>query len=290
MSAPFPPVPIVPVAVAVLAHNEERRIAACLDSLPLGDRDVAIHVLVNGATDATATIARRYEAYGNVTVHEVAQGGKSRTWNRYVHESGVQARTYVFADGDAVIVPGSIAALARALEAAPHANAAAALPCNGRHAARYQASVVDEHGLFGDLYALPAHFVDRLRAHGTRLPEDLIGDDGLVGAFAKTDLGDERDWQDARVLTVREAGFLCEPTSLLHPRTLRVQYRRMIAYSMRHFQNRIISELMAHGGPAALPPRLADLYPRALPEFAPRRSPGLWWFDRQALARLRAAA
>lgn len=280
----------VPVAIAVLAHNEERRIAACLDSLPLGDPAVAIHVLVNGSTDRTAAIARGYAQAGNVTVHDFAQGGKSRTWNRYMHELGVEADTYVFADGDAVVVPGSIAALARALADAPHANAAAALPRNGRHAARYQEYVVGEHGLFGDLYALPARFVDRVRATGTRLPEDLIGDDGLVGAFAKTDLGDERDWQDARVLTVRDAGFLCEPTSLLQPRTLRVQYRRMIAYSMRHFQNRIISEVMASGGPAALPRRLAELYPRALPRFAPRRSPTLWWFDRQALARLRAVS
>jgi hypothetical protein len=279
----------VSVAIAVLAHNEERRIAACLDTLPLGEAGVAIHVLVNGATDRTAAIARGFARAGNVTVHDFAQGGKARTWNRYIHDLGVAADTHVFVDGDAQVVAGSIPALVRALAAAPDANAAAALPHNGRHAARYRADVIDEHGLFGDLYALPARFVARLRQTGTRLPEDLIGDDGLVGAFAKTDLGDERDWRDARVLTVREAGFLCEPTSLLRPRTLRVQYRRMIAYSMRHFQNRIISQVMAEAGPAGLPPRLAALYPRALPGLAPRRSPALWWFDRQALARLRAA-
>lgn len=287
MIAPLPP---VPVAIAVLAHNEERRIAACLDSLPLGEAGVAIHVLVNGTTDGTAVIARHYERRGNLSVHDWPEGGKARTWNRFVHDLGVRADTYVFVDGDAVVTPGSVAALAQALDAAPHANAAAALPRNGRHAARYQEYVHAEHGLFGDLYALPARFVERVRAAAIRLPEDLIGDDGLVGAFAKTDLADERDWQDARVLTVRDAGFLCEPTSLLHPHTLRTQYRRMIAYSMRHFQNRLISELMATGGPAALPERLATLYPRALPRFAPRRSPALWWFDRQALARLRAAS
>ncbi len=40
--------------IAVMAHNEERRIARCLASLPLGDPLVAVHAVVNGSRDRTA--------------------------------------------------------------------------------------------------------------------------------------------------------------------------------------------------------------------------------------------
>ena len=53
--------------VAVLAHNEERRIARCLASLPLGDPSIDVHVGVNGSRDRTAQIARGFDW---VTVHE----------------------------------------------------------------------------------------------------------------------------------------------------------------------------------------------------------------------------
>jgi hypothetical protein len=83
------------------------------------------------------------------------------------------------------------------------------------------------------------------------------------------------------------AGFLCEPVSLSPP-SLALQYRRMVSYSVRHFQNRIVSDLMRREGPAALPERMADLYGEWLPRFAPR--PRHWWFDRLALGRIRRAA
>ena len=71
------------VLVTVLAHNEERRIAACLDSLPLGDEGVRIVVVVNGSTDATARIVRGYRDRG-VELVEYAEGSKARSWNRFI--------------------------------------------------------------------------------------------------------------------------------------------------------------------------------------------------------------
>ena len=272
------------IIVAVLAHNEERRIARCLGSLPLGDADVDVHVVVNGSSDRTAEIAR---GFGGVTVHEYYQGGKARSWNRFVLETpDLCARTFVFVDGDAELVPGSIRALDQALALSHSANAASGLPANGRRVEAYRRGLVSSHGMFGDLYALRGSFVERMRARGIRLPEDLIGDDGLLCAMAKTDLGSEYAWQETRVAPCLEAGFLCEPASVLLPRTLALQYRRMINYSVRHFQNRIVSAIMRDAGPAGLPPRLASLYPQWLGRFKPRADPRYWWFDRQALARM----
>lgn len=273
------------IALVVLAHNEEARISACLGSLPLGEPGIAAHVVVNGSTDNTAGIAR---GFAGVTVHDYAQGGKARSWNAFIFGAEkVEADIFVFVDGDAEVLPGSIAALVRTLEMNPAANAASGFPRNGRRARVYAAQVEQQHGLFGDLYALRGSFVDKLRREEIRLPEDVIGDDSLICALAKTDARDESVWDEARVLPCREAGFLCEPTRLTSA-SLGNQYRRMLNYSRRHFQNRIITQIMRHGGGAKdLPPRLSDHYAEWLPRWQPRRDPVWWWFDRQALKRMR---
>ncbi|HZU62645.1 MAG TPA: glycosyltransferase family A protein [Novosphingobium sp.] len=276
------------IVIAILAHNEERRIAACLASLPLGAPGVEVHVLVNASQDATAAIARQTAPAAHV--HDWPEGGKARTWNRFVHEvAPPDGDAYVFVDGDAEVLAGSVEALAAALAARPPANAAAAFPRNGRHAARYAAEMAASHGLFGDLYALSGAFLRRLRASQLRLPDDLIGDDSLIGALAKLDLG-AAAWEDARILPCPAAGFLCEPVRATSPASLALQYRRMRAYALRRFQNRIISDIMATTGPAGLPRRMASLYRQWLPRLVPRRHPVWWWFDRQALALMRKRA
>ncbi|WP_176591362.1 glycosyltransferase family 2 protein [Sphingobium sp. EM0848] len=278
------------IAVGIFAHQEERRIGLCLASLPLDRPDTVFHVLVNGSTDST--VARAREAAGgrsHIVVHDIAAGGKSRTWNHFVHDllSGDE-RAVVFMDGDAEIVAGSLDALVADLAARPDANAAAGMPVNGRSVEAYRQSLRDERGLFGDLYALSGRFVAAIRAKGLRLPEDLIGDDGMVAAWAHTDMGRDADWERERVLACEKAGFRCEVVSLLHPSTLRMQYRRMTNYSVRFFQNRIISDIMAREGVSGLPARMDMLYGEWLPRFRPRAFP-TGWFDRKALARMRAS-
>ncbi len=278
--------------ICVLAHNEEARIARCLASLPCGQPGIAVHVAVNGSRDRTAAIARAATAgLAQVTVHDWAEGGKARSWNRLVLDTiPAGAAMVVLVDGDAEVAPGSIAALAAALSAHPGANAAAAMPGNGRRAAAYREQMVRDHGLFGDLYALRGDFVDRMRAAAIRLPDDVIGDDGLVAALARCDLQSEANLRPSRVVPTPDAAFLCDPVSLWRPASLMLQYRRMRSYALRRFQNRIITAIMRGPGPAALPPRLAGLYPDWLDRLTPRRDPRWWWFDRLALARMRAEA
>ena len=278
--------PAPPLTLTVLARNEERRIGRCLASLPADRPDLAVRVVVNGSTDRTAAVARAAAGPG-ITVHEWAAGGKALSWNRVVHELlDAPAAAHLFADGDAQIAADSVDALAGALAGHPAVNAAAALPLNGRRAERYRREMLASHGLFGDLYALSGPFVHRLRAAAIRLPDDLVGDDGLIAALAKTDGQDESRWDEARVLPVPAAGFRCEPVSALRPRSLLVQHRRMVSYSVRHFQNRIVSAIMRSDGPTALPRRLASLYADWLPGFGPRSAPALRLYDRLALARM----
>lgn len=279
------------VAVAIFAHQEERRIGGCLASLPLDRADTVFHVLVNGTTDAT--VARAQAAAGgrgNVIVHDIRAGGKSRTWNHFVHDLLAETPdVIVFMDGDAEIAAGSIDALVAHLAAHPRANAAAGMPVNGRMMQVYRRALRNEGGLFGDLYALSGGFVDRIRARRLRLPDDLIGDDGLVASWAHTDLQRDEAWLRDHVVACEGAGFACEPVGLMRPSTWRMHYKRMINYSVRFFQNRIVSDIMTREGPDGLPPRLASLYADWLPRFRPR--PGITgWFDRKALARMRNAS
>ena len=276
------------ILVTIMAHNEERRIAACLDTMPLGVAGIEICVVVNGSSDRTAEIVRGYGARG-VRLVEYERGGKSRSWNRWILDEAPVAEAYVFADGDAEFLPGTVQALADTLARHPQANAAAGLPRNGRRAEYYRECIRRDHGLFGDCYALSGAFVSRMRARGVGLPEDTIGDDGLIAAFANTDLGRDADRRDDALVVCEEGGFLCEPNRLT-PRGLTQQAKRMTNYSLRHFQNRIISAIMRGEGAGALPDRLSTLYADWLPRLTPRLSPMWFVFDRRALARMAAAA
>ena len=161
--------------MGILAHNEERRIGACLASLPLDDPEFDIHVVVNGSRDHTAEIARRAGG-GRITVHDWPEGGKARSWNRFVFDSGLgPGRAWIFVDGDAEVRHGSLPALVRALADTPQANAVAGMPCNGRLVEVYRREMIRTHGMFGDLYALRGEFVERMRSGLVRLPDDLIG-------------------------------------------------------------------------------------------------------------------
>lgn len=277
------------IAVGIFAHQEELRIGTCLASLPLDRPDTSYHVLVNGSIDSTAAHARQAAGgRANVRVHDIATGGKSRTWNHFVHhllDGSDQA--VIFLDGDAEIAPGSIDALAQAVED-DKANAVAGMPLNGRMAGHYRQLLCRDGGLFGDLYALSGQFLNRIRARGLRLPNDLIGDDGLIAAWAHTDLQTDAAWLRDRVVPCEAAGFLCEPVRLTSPASWRMQYRRMTNYSLRFFQNRIVSDIMGRVGPDGLPGELRDLYPSWLPRLSPRPGP-MGWFDRKALKRMRQA-
>ena len=94
------------VDVGVFAHNEAAGIAAMVQALAAQDLldapglDVRIFILANGCSDDTADRARSGMVPG-ITVAELAQGGKSRTWNRFVHDlSRPNADILVFSDAD----------------------------------------------------------------------------------------------------------------------------------------------------------------------------------------------
>ncbi|GAB5489698.1 MAG: hypothetical protein Pars2KO_32680 [Parasphingorhabdus sp.] len=275
------------ITIAVLAHNEADRIEKCLASLPLGRPGIAIHVIVNGSTDDTAKLASQTaENYDNVIVHDWREGGKSRSWNRWVFdELDGFSPTHIFVDGDAEIEPGSVIAMDQALHVFPDVNAVSGMPLNGRSVEYYRDLMRRDHGLFGDLYALSGDFLSRMKSRQIRLPTDLVGDDGLLAAMAKTSLENEGFWMDERVFICERAGFRCVPFHVLDFSSWVNQYRRMISYSKRNFQNRIIKDIMYSTGPTGLPGRLAPRYGSYRDRFELRRGV-TGFFDRLAKGRM----
>ena len=94
------------VDIGLFAHNEVLGIAAMLRGLALQDvfaqADLAVRVLVlaNGCTDGTVITAQSIGAR-YVEVVDLAAGGKSRTWNRFVHDlARPDADVLMFMDAD----------------------------------------------------------------------------------------------------------------------------------------------------------------------------------------------
>jgi hypothetical protein len=105
--------PLTRIHIGVFAHNEAPRIAAVIEDIARQDifsdpaLAVRVFVLANGCTDATARVARHtlrhlpHRIAAHFTVLEMAQGGKSRTWNHFIHGwcTGVAPFAYCV-DGD----------------------------------------------------------------------------------------------------------------------------------------------------------------------------------------------
>jgi glycosyltransferase involved in cell wall biosynthesis len=251
----------------VLAHNEERCIEACLDSILAGDtsRQVAVFVMANGCTDATEALVDRYAARDE-RVHRVsiALGDKCNAWNVFIHEVVPQQcpgrDIYFFMDGDARAVPRSLAAMAAALADEPHANAVGAPPASGRSMQHDRQELLDERGLVANLYALRGSFVERCRGAGVRLPLGLEGDDGLIGALVRWDLDPGREMDARRIVPCKDAGFLFESFRLSRVRDWRAYWKRMVRYGRRRYEFALLGPRLRAGGLAAMPRHIAELY------------------------------
>lgn len=105
---------VLPVAICILAKNEEQTIGRALAQIAeqtLLHRlrgQVDVHVVANGTSDETVAIAEYArpalsDAGASLYVHDLKRGGKSRAWNTTVHElirSDVETAIFMDADID----------------------------------------------------------------------------------------------------------------------------------------------------------------------------------------------
>lgn len=257
--------------VMVLAHNEERHISSCLDSIFAADPGCRfeVYVMANACSDRTEDIVSEYARHRpEVHLVSIVMGDKCNAWNVFIHDT-VPAHCpgceiYFFMDGDAKAVRGSFSAMARALQTHPHAHAASAVPASGRNIARDRDEILQSRGLVANLYSLRGAFVERLRALSVRIPLKLEGDDGLIGALVKWDLRPERQgFDDQRIVPCPDAAFEFEPMSLTHPSDWKMYWKRAVRYGRRRYEFQLLGPLLDARGLAALPVDITELYPRA---------------------------
>lgn len=183
------------VDLGVFAHDEAAGIAAMVAGLQaqaVPGVDLRLLVLANGCADDTAARARAAGA----EVADLPQGGKSRTWNRFVHDlSRPGADLLVFADADISLPePDALARLIAGLAARPALWVLNSQPVKDtalrgartlvqRLALRASGGLDDwKTAICGQFYAMPA-----ARARRFRLPIGLPVEDGFLRAMVLTD-------------------------------------------------------------------------------------------------------
>jgi glycosyltransferase involved in cell wall biosynthesis len=283
----------------VLAHNEERHIEACLDSIFAADprTPLVVYVMANGCTDRTEAIvtdyARREPRVHLVSIHV---GDKCNAWNVFVHDvvpSQCPGQAiYFFMDGDARVVPGSFSAMVHALEDNRLANAVGAPPASGRSVVHDREELLRDRGLVANLYALRGSFVERCREAGVRLPLRLEGDDGLIGALVRWDLNPGKRMDAQRIAPCPDAGFVFESFESWRPAHWRAYWKRMVRYGRRRYEFALLGPRLKTGGLAAMPRDIREIYPDA--ERLPLQFDGVYtltnWFARREMRRLARAA
>lgn len=281
-------------SVGVFAHNEAKSIQRCLDAIRTADPAVQIRVevLVNGTTDDTMAVVGAYRPRENVTVtaHDIAIGDKANAWNVFTHTLAGEADLYVYTDGDCWLDADGLDAMARAARTAEGVNLLAGMPLTGRSRESLRADMLRHHHVAGNFYALLPDFVQRIRQHDVHMPVGLIGDDSIIGALAMWDLEPFSEWRVERVLPCPEAGYNYRSRNLLSPDDIRQQFKRMVRYSMRWHQLRMLDEVLKDGGLAAMPSHVDELYRDRLADRQPRHDLSNLLWDWLALRRMRRAA
>lgn len=184
------------VDLGIFAHDEGATIARMVAGVLAQDRgglDLRVLVLANGCTDDTAARARAAGA----EVADLPEGGKSRTWNRFVHDlSRSDAEVLIFADADIELpTPDTLLQLVALLQARPGLHVANSRPVKDIVARPEGLGLQDRliamaggtlddwrTAICGQLYAMPAA---RARAH--HLPIGLPVEDGFLRAMVLTD-------------------------------------------------------------------------------------------------------
>lgn len=253
--------------VMVLAHNEEEKIAACLDSLFAAEpaQPLEIYVMANGCTDRTEDVVHQYaQSRPEVRLVSIALGDKCNAWNVFIHET-IPAdcpgrEVYFFMDGDARVGKAALSRLAEALRTDTHAQASSAVPGSGRSMKKDRRDILQQRGLVANLYALRGTFADRLRAAGVRLPLKLEGDDGLLGALIKWNLDPRKDWDDRLIHPCADAVFEFDPVPMGSLKEWPKYWRRLVRYGRRYFEFQLLGPRLKQHGLAGLPEDIQEVY------------------------------
>lgn len=214
------------ICIGIFIHNEELHIERCLQDLSnqsifnVKDIGVQVYLLCNGCTDNSIQVLSKLANENNYIVFDWSEGGKSRTWNRFVHDMITDdAETIVFLDGDLRLPePQTIERLVSTLNSSPSV-VATSKPVKdiSRYSwwnpLRFIASVIKsphrDGSICGQLYAMK-----RNSAQNVWLPNPCLVEDGFLAATIVTDFF-QGPSEMARVKAVPKAWHIFEPPNNL---------------------------------------------------------------------------
>jgi len=283
------------ISVCIFARNEALHLPRCIAALDAASDglDYRAHILVNGCDDDTGAVAAVLAAANpRITVHELPVGDKAHAWNEYVfriaRKAALPAKTHIFLDGDIRPGRGAVAALSRAINEAPEAYGAAALPASGRSRHFWAAHLRRNHYLSGNLYALSQEALCAFRSRKLRLPFGAKGEDGIIAYLLLTNFrGGSDDRHREKIVVAEDASFEFDPLTF-NARDIAIYRRRLRRYSERHFQKSILYRRLKSQGASAMPENIYDIYTdQTLTGLYPRPDPVNFWFDTATLRRLR---
>lgn len=193
------------VTVAIIARNEEAAIGRTIRSLSEqtlfdGARRINLVVLANGCTDDTAGCAKAAidrhlsDKAAETLVVNWEKGGKSRSWNRLVHElAPADTGVFLFVDADIVLADAAVCRdLLTLLEGDP-----VAVACSGRPTksveVKHRKSLlnrlslrVSEAGRYDRAINGSLYCIETATARQIWLPDETPGEDGFLNAMVRT--------------------------------------------------------------------------------------------------------
>lgn len=206
------------VTIAIIARNEEANIVRTIESLAgqtlfAGASAINLIVYANGCTDRTAECARmgiERALAGKLASSQVVDspvGGKSRSWNKVVHEvAPADTDVFLFMDADIVLADDRVCAdMLDLLRSNDDAVACTGRPTKSlvrkkhksfieRLSLRVSENSRADRSINGSLYCIEAD-----AASAIWLPDQTPGEDGFLNAMVRTRGFSRPD--DARLVT-----------------------------------------------------------------------------------------
>lgn len=193
------------IAVCILGKDEAANIGKMVAQLGRQtllrshEPRIEVHVVANGCTDNTADVARqhagRIESTGaRMMVHDIHPGGKSRAWNRMVHEfAGADIDHFIFIDADVDFTDDFVLdEMASKLERRPDLEVCAGYPLKDA-SAKPRKNLYDRLSLalsretrHIDAIAGSLYIARETALRDIWLPDDTPAEDGFLNAMINT--------------------------------------------------------------------------------------------------------
>lgn len=260
--------------VCVVAHNEQKHIIACLEhiEIALNHANVTrygVHIINNGSNDNTQGLSEAF-CYNKKQwfAHDVTLGDKSNAWNLGVYHYATENVLTVYVDGDCKIIEGTLKAFIQAHQEKPAAYIYAGMPLTkGNTTETTIKNTRAGKALSGNLFALSECFIKTVREKNFKLPVGLIGDDSLLAWVSSHNFKLSHGESAGFLIGVENAQFEYHRLTPTSWSNVKLYYRRLTRYSLRHLQQKCIrSFLEEHDDFEMLPENINELYRLHKPE------------------------